>query len=281
MFFLFCAENIFVVVGYNTNMSVWATKRKIVYLSIVLVGAVLWFVLFVLPKFQTPPTCTDGIQNGKEEGIDCGGNCPLYCPALAQDLSVVWSRVFRVVPGRYNAVAMVENQNTATALASISYEFRLYDDNNVFVGRRTGETFIAPNTEMAIFEAGIETGDRVPVRSEFSFISTPTWLQIPQMAREGIPVSTSNIVLQDPFTNPRLKATVKNNSRFDLFNFEVSAILYNQASNVIAASQTVVDNLASGESREVYFTWQDNFSEDPVRIEIVPQIDVFGLFQYR
>lgn len=22
------------------------------------------------------PTCTDGIQNGNEEGIDCGGSCP-------------------------------------------------------------------------------------------------------------------------------------------------------------------------------------------------------------
>ena len=25
------------------------------------------------------PTCTDGIQNGGETGIDCGGSCPLKC----------------------------------------------------------------------------------------------------------------------------------------------------------------------------------------------------------
>jgi len=26
------------------------------------------------------PTCTDGIQNGDEEGVDCGGSCPNECP---------------------------------------------------------------------------------------------------------------------------------------------------------------------------------------------------------
>lgn len=29
------------------------------------------------------PTCTDGIQNGDEEDIDCGGSCPLSCEAAA------------------------------------------------------------------------------------------------------------------------------------------------------------------------------------------------------
>ena len=28
-----------------------------------------------------PPTCTDGIENGTETGIDCGGTCPNACPA--------------------------------------------------------------------------------------------------------------------------------------------------------------------------------------------------------
>lgn len=33
-----------------------------------------------LEESQTPePTCTDGIQNGDEEGVDCGGTCPDAC----------------------------------------------------------------------------------------------------------------------------------------------------------------------------------------------------------
>ena len=30
----------------------------------------------------TTPTCTDGIQNGDETGVDCGGSCPNSCPTV-------------------------------------------------------------------------------------------------------------------------------------------------------------------------------------------------------
>ena len=30
----------------------------------------------------TAPTCTDGIQNGDETGVDCGGSCPNSCPTV-------------------------------------------------------------------------------------------------------------------------------------------------------------------------------------------------------
>ena len=32
------------------------------------------------PACQTEPTCDDGIMNGDETGIDCGGSCPNSCP---------------------------------------------------------------------------------------------------------------------------------------------------------------------------------------------------------
>ena len=42
-----------------------------------------WYDNLYLYKQDTlPPTCTDGIQNGDETGIDCGGSCPNACPAI-------------------------------------------------------------------------------------------------------------------------------------------------------------------------------------------------------
>jgi len=32
---------------------------------------------------ENPATCNDGIQNGTETGIDCGGSCPFLCPPPA------------------------------------------------------------------------------------------------------------------------------------------------------------------------------------------------------
>lgn len=42
------------------------------------VGAGLWW-RFILAKQGVAPTCSDGIQNGGETGIDCGGSCSNPC----------------------------------------------------------------------------------------------------------------------------------------------------------------------------------------------------------
>ena len=262
-------------------MAMWSTKRKFLYIGIVGGLLLVWFVIFVLPDLQNPPSCTDGIQNGKEFGVDCGGDCPRFCSAQALDLVNRWSRVFRVVPGRYNIVAMVENQNVDAAISEIDYEFRLYDEDNVFVGRRTGSTYILPNNKTAIFESGVITGDRVPARTDFAFTQTPLWLQTPREYANSFSVTASNIRMQDSFTNPTLTATIKNNSQFGIFDFDVIAVLYNQENNVIAVSRTFVEELDQSEEYGVFFTWQDSFSEEPVRIEILPQVNVFSQAVYK
>jgi len=38
---------------------------------------------------EPTPTCTDGIQNGDETGIDCGGSCANACPCEGIDLTVI------------------------------------------------------------------------------------------------------------------------------------------------------------------------------------------------
>lgn len=258
-------------------MSKWALKRKLIIFSIIGVVLLLWFFIFILPTFEVEPTCFDGIQNGRESGIDCGGSCSRFCDVNAVPLVFDWARSFEVIPGRYNSIAIVENQNADAALMKISYEFKLYDENNVFITRRTGSTYILPNSKTAIFEPAILVGNRRPVRTDFAFLEQPLWLQTPPAAKTGLTPSVSNILMEDPFTNPRLTATIKNNSRFDLSNFDVVAILYNQDNNAIAASTTFVEALPEGDSYSVFFTWQKPFNEDPVRIEILPQIDVFSL----
>lgn len=42
------------------------------------IGTGLWW-RFILAKQGVAPTCNDGIQNGDETGVDCGGSCPTVC----------------------------------------------------------------------------------------------------------------------------------------------------------------------------------------------------------
>ena len=56
-------------------MSSWSSERKSVYALIMLV---IVLALIGVPSyflFYTPPSCTDGVKNGTEQGIDCGGSC--------------------------------------------------------------------------------------------------------------------------------------------------------------------------------------------------------------
>jgi hypothetical protein len=43
------------------------------------------------------PTCEDGIQNGDEEGIDCGGSCPNPCSVPGLTPKIFGGRVYRSV----------------------------------------------------------------------------------------------------------------------------------------------------------------------------------------
>ncbi|NNL92387.1 MAG: T9SS type A sorting domain-containing protein [Saprospiraceae bacterium] len=45
-----------------------------------------------------PPTCSDGIQNGNETGVDCGGDCP-PCPPGCVDTEVTMTIILDNYPG--------------------------------------------------------------------------------------------------------------------------------------------------------------------------------------
>ena len=254
----------------------WATKRKLSYMLVVIafIGATGFLIIY--PKYYNQaPSCTDNTQNGNETGVDCGGSCLLACPAEVNAISILWSRSFRVLPGRYNAVAYINNQNKNTAIYQIKYRFRFADQNNVYIGKREGTTFIPPTGHSAIFEGAIDMGNSVPIYTTFEFTETPTWIQVPSDKVNQLKVFPSNINLQDATTSPRLSATVKNNSLFTIPEVSFVAILYDESHNAISASRTFVDELKGEESANINFTWPEPIGGSTIATEIIPMYDVF------
>ena len=171
----------------------WALRRQIFFL-LVLIGLLLIFgFIIIYPSLNKPPSCVDNKQNGTETGIDCGGSCPNACADQVDAVTVLWTRSFRVVPGRYNAVAYLVNHNKNAAVEKISYRFRFADANNVYIGKREGTTFIPPGGNFAIFEPAIGVGNSIPVYTTFEFTSSPQWLQVPQTKIDQLKILISNI----------------------------------------------------------------------------------------
>jgi hypothetical protein len=252
----------------------WALRRQILDVFIFFAALGIFGFFIIYPFYNVGPSCTDGKQNGTETGVDCGGSCIMACLSETDPVSVLWSRAFRVLGGRYNAVAYLENHNQNKAVDKISYRFRFADANNIYIGKREGTTFIPPSGNFAVFEPAIELGNSIPVYTTFEFTSLPEWTQVSSEKINQLKIIVSNIDLQTPDTTPKLLATVKNSSLYNIPEVDVVAILYDATGNAISVSKTYLDTLAGEESRDIVFTWQEPMPGVVVTKEILPMFNV-------
>lgn len=238
-------------------MNEWSSRRKNIYLAVVVLflSSVSFYIFWVF--WYTAPTCTDGIKNGDETGVDCGGSCALVCPASTLRPIISWDpRLFEVSPGIWSALIYVENPNIDTEASYFPYTFTLYGDDNNVVAKRTGATILPKNRTVGVFEGGISVPeDTKPKRATFD-MGNIVWRKN-SATEPDIAITHSPLLKLD--TTPRVEAVVKNNDIQNLRNIELVATIFDGADNAIAASRTFIEELKAGESANVFFTWQKPF----------------------
>ena len=252
----------------------WASRRQSKYLGGLFLFIGLIVLIFLWPTITKAPTCTDNKQNGTETGVDCGGTCQRVCTEEVSEPLVIWQRAFPVTGHVYNLVAFIENQNKSAGIASINYEFRVYDTNNLLIGRRQGSTFIPPNQEFAVFESRFDAGESEVKSVSFDFIKPFVWVKIDPTV-SLLPVSVDEVTYVDDFSKPTLTARISNDSVYNIPAFDVISILYNSDRNAINASRTRRESLASNGNALLLFTWPEPFPEAPVTQDVLVQINPF------
>src|SRR3989344_5980909 len=159
-------------------MEDWASRRKNIYLGVmVIVLSAVSFTIFW--KFwYTAPTCFDRFENGDETGVDCGGSCSLICSADAMKPIIRWDpRLFEVSPGLWSVLIYVENPNVNAMATYLPYTFTIYDENNSVFAVRNGATILPRNKTVGIFEGGITTAQEgaKPKRATFELGDKIIW----------------------------------------------------------------------------------------------------------
>lgn len=236
----------------------WATKRQLEYLGIIFLAVIVFIVIPFFVFIYKAPTCFDGMQNGGETGIDCGGACRLLCTAqIAMPISRWDPRIFKVTGSTYTVLAYMENPNVAAEVLNAPYSFKLYDAQNILITERTGTTYIPKGGNFAVLEANIQTGDRVPTRATFQFTKSLTWIR---NTNPSPTIEVSNKALMSESTAPRVEATVKNTTLDRVPNIDLTAIVYDGAGNAIGASRTYIEALEATQSKDVTFTWPAPFA---------------------
>lgn len=242
----------------------WSGRRQLLYAAVAAVLAAASLFALYQVFFTATPTCRDGVQNGSEAGIDCGGGCALLCPAQSRAPVVLWARAFRANSSTYTAAAYVQNQNAGAYAPEVHYTFQLFDESNLLVAERTGTMLLPPVQTIPIIEPNIEVGQRNVARTLLSFAKNPIWLR----AKEGdFPaLRTTGILLKEGDTGTVLNATLVNDSSYNS-QAQAGAVLFDAQGAALAASRTTL-SIGRKSQEPLFFTWPQGV-QGAIRAEVI------------
>ncbi len=244
----------------------WATKRKmIVWLFLFIVFLITLFFSYKI-FFDKDPTCFDGIKNGKEEGVDCGGACEAVCAFHATDVNVFWARTFSLNNGYANIAALLENPNFDYALNGM-FAIKVYDKNNIRIIDMKKHISFVPAEKKMLFLPTIYIGKAIPAKTFVSFEDVESVLE-DKAVKSDVYLISKFLEYDKENDVSRMTISVGNDSLVPIKNIEVSVILYGKQDKVINAGQTFIDILKKRDRQQVYITWPGKFDEQVIKTDV-------------
>lgn len=262
----------FVTIKQMTIKRPWAFWRRIQYgvgflalLTLISVGT--FFALY-----EDTSNCFDGIQNGLERGVDCGGACVRICSIDVLQPKILWAKSFKISDGQYNTVAYVENLNEIASVEALQYTFQLFN-NGTLVAERKGQTVLPPDSVYPIFEGRIKVDDSIVTDTKLIIEPIDVW-QPATAGREQFKVS--DITLTNADVRPRLDALIENTELSSASAVEVVATLFNDLGEPVTASETYIDMIEARSKSSIVFTWPNSIAKT-VRSCSIPSDVVMGI----
>ncbi len=247
-------------------MSIWSKKRQQAIIIVIFMLITIPVSVFAYIYFNKPASCTDRKQNQNEQGIDCGGECSLYCIGSNRPPVVVWQRIFRVSRGLYTAGIYIQNPNITAAAYDVPYTIKVYDTDGVAIVERSSTVDIHPKYALPVIEPGIMVGERTPSRVEFEFDADPVWVR---EENQLLPIIIEGETILNEATSPRVQASLTNTTAKSINNVPVAVILYDADGNTLAVSKTIIESVPPNGSSRIVFTWPEPFGSIVARKEII------------
>lgn len=254
--------------SYIIDPMTWADKRRIIILSIVAVALAIVIAVLSFFLFYTPPSCTDGKQNGEETGIDCDGTCAYVCTVGLREPSISFTRAFSPSTERTDVISYINNPNPGLTVQDVPYVLELYTRDNLRIAKVEGKIDLGPGaTPLYVPKVYQGPGD---IGQAFLTLATSSMWYRYQDDRI-IPKYNFDAAIEGEAT-PRITATLTNPSAYTLREVLVIATVFDAAGNALAASQNVIPSIAPQGIAGAVFTWNLPFSASPTRIDVVPII---------
>lgn len=230
------------------------TAIGLIYLLIlILIGGGIYFAFF-----QKTPTCSDKIQNQKEEGVDCGGPCALSCEHLTiKDIEVSETKFLSLKSNQYDFIAQLQNPNPNFGLSRLGYSFKIYDTDNLLIKEQTGITFILPGQTKYLIESNINVEKPINrIELVLDKVSSDAWQKIKDIQSPNIFIKEKQFkFLENQPAVAQASGIVKNDSVFNFENILVSIVLFDGDRNIVAVNKTQTQTVLAGEERYFSASW--------------------------
>lgn len=217
-------------------------------------GIYFWFI-------KPSANCYDGVQNSKEEGVDCGGGCPDIC--LPPDFKPLAARGdIRIVNLNSGAsvLVQVQNLNTAQAAKEFQYELTLYGDaggeippasgglpleKGELIKTITGEDFIYAG-ELKYLSFPRIANIRI-AKAEFKF-DEPQWVPAAEFVRPQIRLERAQTLSSE--SGVEVSGRFMNDDTLTLARVTAVGLLYNMAGELVGITRTEIENTEPKTARD-------------------------------
>lgn len=208
--------------------------------------------------FSEGPTCSDEIQNQKEEGIDCGGPCK-PCPPILEKLKILKIKAIQTEAQSFDLLAQIENPNKEYGAPRVSYQFEVFGSDNASLQKVDGSTFIFPSQTKYIIEASVNLSS-LPAKVIFS-IKNVDWEKLSHFENIGLEIYDKkyNELPRGQAYFSEASGVVENTSNFDYEKVEIFVVLYDEKDGVINFARTEQKTVKSGEKRFFKASWKNPF----------------------
>jgi hypothetical protein len=254
------------------------TKQIIIALIFFLILSGFGFLIYSFIK--PAPSCTDGIRNQGEEGIDCGGVCDPCELVHTKEIDVLWVKVISGQGNFYDLAAKIKNPNQNYGSGQVPYQFELYDSQDNLIAKYSGITYILPNQTKYLLKIKAESNRLVKqVKLSFGQIEWEKLgdYQPPQL---GIQQKEYRLLGNEEPGFSQARAVLINKTNFDFDKVDIDILLFDSSNRLLAINTNEIRTLLAGQERDFFSVWFNQIYGQVAFVEIEAETNIFDPDNY-